>query len=186
MRHLTVILFACACASSSSNTAADRQHQTSAVSSAGSAGATATLEPRSGSSVSGTATFQQVADGVAAHVEVRGAQPGQHGVHVHEKGDCNDPKAQSAGPHFNPNTGAHHGGPQTQVRHGGDLGNLNVDSSGNGTVDVTVRDLSLAGPNGVVGRSVVVHEKADDLQSDPAGNSGGRFACGVIQASAAR
>lgn len=179
-RSLVISAFLCACASTSSSPSATHEHATTAISS--SAGATATLEPRSGSTVSGTATFTPAGDGLAAHVEVRGAQPGQHGVHVHEKGDCNDPTAQSAGGHFNPNTGAHHGGPQTEVRHGGDLGNLTVDDTGKGTLDVTVKDLSLQGPNGVVGRSIVVHEKADDLHSDPAGNSGGRFGCGVIQA----
>jgi Cu-Zn family superoxide dismutase len=182
MRHSIAIGFACICACASGSSGSSSPRQTTALSAAGGAGATANLEPRSGSSVSGTATFTQVADGIAAHVEVHGAQPGEHGVHVHDKGDCSDAKAQNAGPHFNPNGGAHHGGPQTQVRHGGDLGNMNVDSSGNGTLDVTVRDLSLSGPNGVEGRSIVVHEKADDLQSDPSGNSGGRFACGVIHA----
>jgi Cu-Zn family superoxide dismutase len=104
-------------------------------------------------------------------------------VHIHEKGDCSDPKATSAGGHFNPNAGAHHGGPTTDPRHGGDLGNMTVDASGKGSLDVMVAGLSLDGPqNGVIGRSIVVHEKADDLQSDPAGNSGARVACGVIQA----
>ena len=175
MRHLTLAVVLCACASTGQS-----EQRTAPLSSA--ATATANLEPRSGSTVSGKAAFREVAGGVAAHVEVHGAQPGQHGVHVHDKGDCSDPKAQSAGGHFNPNAGAHHGGPQTEVRHGGDLGNLTVDANGDGTLDVTVKDLSLTGANGVVGRALVVHEKADDLQTDPAGNSGGRFACGVIEA----
>lgn len=183
MRFLIPILFASACATSSAPSKAPASSAAAAtVSAATGPAATAVLEPRTGSTISGTATFTPTGDGLAAHVEVGGAQPGQHGVHVHEKGDCNDPKAQSAGGHFNPNTGAHHGGPQTEVRHGGDLGNLTVDDTGKGTLEVTVKDLSVQGPNGVAGRSIVVHEKADDLHSDPAGNSGGRFACGVVQA----
>jgi len=110
-------------------------------------------------------------------VSVQDAAPGEHGVHIHEKGDCSDPAANNAGPHFNPNSGAHHGGPNTPVRHGGDLGNINVNSSGGGLLVVTVSDLSV---DNVVGRSVVVHEKQDDLQSDPSGNSGARIACGVL------
>jgi len=90
-------------------------------------------------------------------------------VHIHEKGDCSDPAAMNAGAHFNPNHGAHHGGPNTPVKHGGDLGSINVNSSGGGLLVVTVSDLSV---DNVVGRSVSVHEKQDDLQSDPAGNSG--------------
>jgi Cu-Zn family superoxide dismutase len=139
--------------------------------------ATATLEPRSGSKVTGTARVTPSASGVVVLVAVQDASPGEHGVHVHEKGDCSDPAAMSAGPHFNPNGGAHHGGPNTPVRHGGDLGNINVNSTGGGLLVVTVSDLSV---DNVVGRAVVVHEKQDDLQSDPAGNSGARIACGVL------
>ena len=139
------------------------------------------LEPRSGSSTSGTARFTPESNGLRVHVEVQGATPGEHGVHIHEKGDCSDPKATSAGGHFNPNMGAHHGGPDTDPRHGGDLGNMTVDASGNGTLDVVVPGLTVSGgDNGVVGRSIVVHEKADDLKSQPSGNAGGRLAVGVI------
>jgi superoxide dismutase, Cu-Zn family len=30
------------------------------------------------------------------------------------------------------------------------------------------------------GTSLVIHEKADDMKTDPSGNSGARIACGVI------
>ena len=126
-------------------------------------GATATLlEARSGSSVTGTARATPSSGGVALHVEIQGAAPGEHGVHIHEKGDCSDPKATSAGGHYNPAAGAHHGGLNTPVRHGGDLGNMNVDSSGKGSLDVDVPGLSVSE---VVGKAVVVHEKQDDLQT---------------------
>jgi len=140
--------------------------------------ATATLEPKSGSKVTGTARVTPSASGVVVLVTVQDASPGEHGVHIHEKGDCSDPAAMNAGAHFNPNHGAHHGGPNTPVRHGGDLGSINVNPSGGGLLVVTVSDLSV---DNVVGRSVIVHEKQDDLQSDPAGNSGVRIACGVLQ-----
>jgi Cu-Zn family superoxide dismutase len=143
--------------------------------------ATAAIDPRSGSTISGSSRFSKVDGGLASHVELQGATPGQHGVHVHEKGDCSDPKALSAGPHFNPASSPHHGGPTTPVRHGGDLGNITVDDSGKGVLDVVVYGLSLDGSDGVVGRAIVVHEKVDDLHSDPAGNSGGRIGCGVIK-----
>jgi superoxide dismutase, Cu-Zn family len=140
--------------------------------------AVATLEPKSGSKVTGTARVTPSASGVVVLVTVQDASPGEHGVHIHEKGDCSDPAAASAGGHFNPNNGAHHGGPNTPVRHGGDLGNMKVDSFGGGLLAVAVSDLSM---ENVVGRAVVVHEKVDDLQTDPAGNSGARIACGVLQ-----
>ncbi len=142
--------------------------------------ATAVLEPRSGSTVSGSARITPTPGGVAVLIEVKNATtPGQHGVHIHEKGDCADPAAMNAGAHFNPTHAAHHGGSSTPVRHAGDLGNINVDASGRGLLVVTVSDLSM---ENVVGRAVIVHEKVDDLQTDPAGNSGARVACGVIQA----
>jgi len=169
---LTILL--CACATSSSS-----PHVTSArAATASGGGATAVLEPRSGSSMTGTARAMPAGNGVAIHVEVQNATPGEHGVHIHEKGDCSDPKAMSAGGHFNPNGGAHHGGLNTPVRHGGDLGNMQVDASGKGSLDVTVPDLS---SDSVTGKAIVVHEKQDDLQTDPAGNSGARVACGVFR-----
>ena len=170
---LTILV--CGCATSSST-----PHATAArASTAAGGGAVAMLEARSGSSVTGTARATPSSGGLALHVEIQGATPGEHGVHIHEKGDCSDPKATSAGGHYNPAGGAHHGGLNTPVRHGGDLGNILVDSSGKGSLDVDVPGLSI---DQVVGKAVVVHEKQDDLQTDPAGNSGARVACGVLQA----
>jgi len=180
MRTSFLVFLACACATSkpgprATNAAAD------AISSATAPPGSAKIEARSGSTLSGTAKLVDVDKGLGVHVEVENAAPGLHGVHIHEKGDCNDPKAMSAGGHYNPNAGAHHGGPAATVRHGGDLGNIEVGSNGTGILDVIVQDVSLAGPeNGVVGRAIVIHEKADDLMTDPAGNSGARIGCGII------
>lgn len=145
--------------------------------------ASAVLSGRSDSTMTGAARFTpEPGNKLAVHVQVEGAPPGEHGVHIHEKGDCSDPKAASAGGHFNPGAGAHHGGPATEVRHSGDLGNMLVDEHGKGTLDVVVSGLSVGGAHdGVIGRAIVVHEKADDLHSDPAGNSGARIGCGVIR-----
>jgi Cu-Zn family superoxide dismutase len=173
-------VLACACAASQ---AGPRKNSAaaSAIASATTQPAIARIEPRSGSTLLGVARFYDLNTGLGAHVEVEKATPGLHGVHVHEKGDCNDPGAMSAGGHFNPANGAHHGGPQTTVRHGGDLGNIEVGPDGKGVLDVIVPDLTVAGPGtGVVGRAIVVHENADDLQTDPAGNSGARIGCAQI------
>jgi len=148
MRASIVLLLLCGCASgsSSSRTAGPTPGSAAAASISGAGGpaATAVIEPRSGSTLTGSASFTAVDGGnLGAHVEVQNATPGQHGVHIHEKGDCSDPKAASAGGHYNPNSGAHHGGPSTPVRHGGDLGNITVGPDGKGTLDVVVGDLSL-------------------------------------------
>jgi Cu-Zn family superoxide dismutase len=184
MRTSFLLLLTLGCTTASRTSAPSGESAaSSAIAGATGPAATAVIEPRSGSTLSGSAKFIGVQDGLGAHVEVQGATPGAHGVPVHEKGDCSDPKAASAGPHYNPNGGAHHGGPVTPVRHGGDLGNIEVGPDGKGTLDVVVTGLSVANvDNGVVGRAIVVHEKVDDLATDPAGNSGARIGCGVIQA----
>jgi Cu-Zn family superoxide dismutase len=107
-------------------------------------------------------------------------KPGKHGIHVHEKGDCSAPDAASAGAHFNP-TNQHHGGPMTAEHHAGDFGNIEADASGKAHVDWKGK-MSLSGADSIIGRSLVVHEKEDDLKTDPSGNSGARQACGVIEA----
>jgi len=145
--------------------------------------AVAALEPRSGSQVTGTAEFSDGGDGsVEVTIRVANAAPGKHGVHLHENGDCSAPDAASAGGHFNPEH-ANHGGPEAPPHHAGDLGNLDVGADGTGTLTAKTKDLALTdGPHVVVGHAVVVHEKQDDLTSQPAGASGARVACGVVQA----
>lgn len=144
--------------------------------------AKATLESRGGSAVTGTATFTEAAaGGLKIHVHVENAAPGSHGLHVHDKGDCSAPDATSAGGHFNP-AGNPHAAPTADKHHNGDLGNIEVGADGKGDLDITSDLLTVkAGPNSVVGRAVIFHEKADDLTTQPTGNAGGRFACGVVQ-----
>jgi Cu-Zn family superoxide dismutase len=143
--------------------------------------AVAELSPTVGSSASGTVTFEQKGDAVVARTEVKGLAPGsEHGFHIHETGDCSAPDASSAGAHFDP-TASPHGGPAGGLRHGGDLGNLKADANGVARGSVTVSGITVdGGPDRIVGRAVVVHAAADDLTSQPAGNAGGRIACGVI------
>jgi Cu-Zn family superoxide dismutase len=69
----------------------------------------------------------------------------------------------------------------TAEHHAGDLGNIEADASGKAHVQWKGK-MSMSGADSIIGKSVVVHEKEDDLKSDPAGNSGARIACGVIEA----
>jgi superoxide dismutase, Cu-Zn family len=142
--------------------------------------ASAQLESKSNSKVTGTVTFAKVGDEVQVVADIQNLTPGKHGFHIHDKGDCSAPDAASAGPHFNP-TQKHHGGPDTADHHSGDLGNITADASGKAHLDWKGK-LSLTGTNSIVGKSVVVHEKEDDLKTDPSGNSGARIACGAIVA----
>jgi superoxide dismutase, Cu-Zn family len=142
--------------------------------------ATAQLESKSGSQVTGTVTFTKVGDEVQVVADIQNLTPGKHGFHIHEKGDCSAPDAASAGAHFNP-TMKHHGGPNSLDHHAGDLGNIEADASGKARLDWKGK-LSLSGKDSIIGKSIVVHEKEDDLKTDPSGNSGARVACGPILA----
>ncbi len=154
--------------------------QTAATKSATPSKGIAVLHPSAGNNVSGTVTFAPVADGVQVHAEITGLTPGKHGFHVHEFGDCSAADGGSAGGHFNP-THKSHAGPEAVERHEGDMGNLEADASGNAKLDYVDHHISLSnGDKSVVGRSVVVHAKPDDLKSQPSGDSGARIACGVI------
>jgi Cu-Zn family superoxide dismutase len=133
--------------------------------------------------VSGTVKFMPADDGVMAMLDLKGFKPNsEHGFHIHEKGDLSSPDLKSAGGHFDPAMTKHHGGTTGDMRHGGDLGNITADASGNVKTDITVHGISIDGAkDGIIGRSVIVHAKADDLKSQPAGDAGDRIAGGVIE-----
>lgn len=142
--------------------------------------AVATIGGLGTNTVKGTVKFIQEKDGVRVSANISGLTPGAHGFHIHEKGDCNSPDGMSAGGHFNPGK-QEHGGPHSEHHHGGDFGNLEADKNGVAKIDEVFSWLSMSGPDSIVGRAVIVHAKADDLKSQPAGNAGGRIGCGVIQ-----
>ena len=151
-----------------------------------------TLAPPPGASPEagpkGTVTFTQRQGDARVTVRVRasGVPPGMHGFHIHALGDLTQ-GCSSAGGHFNPKNGCH-GGPGDQLRHAGDLGN--VEASGEGIVDATIVDdqisLDAASAHSILGRSVVLHADQDDLgrggfpDSLTTGHAGARIACGVI------
>jgi Cu-Zn family superoxide dismutase len=143
--------------------------------------ATAELKALGGSGVTGKATFSPQGDKVHVEAELSGLTPGKHGFHIHEFGDCSAPDGTSAGGHFNPQ-GHEHGAPGASS-HPGDLGNIEADVNGRATLSLVVDAITIdAGALGIVGRGLIVHEKADDLVSQPVGEAGGRVACAVIKA----
>jgi len=143
--------------------------------------AIAVIRSTEGNTCKGTVRFTQTDHGVRVQADLEGLKPNQkHGFHVHEFGDLSASDGTSAGGHFNP-SGVEHGGPNASKHHAGDLGNLESDADGRAHLDVVLEGMSIASDqNAVLGRSVVVHEKGDDLTSQPAGDSGKRIGCGVI------
>lgn len=134
-----------------------------------------------GNGVKGKVTFAKVPDGVKIIADFDGLSPGKHGFHIHEHGDCGGEMAAAAGAHFNP-TNKPHGGPDDADRHVGDLGNLVADEKGHAHYERVDKVISLSGKNSIIGRSIIVHADSDDYKTQPAGASGAKIACGIIEA----
>ena len=134
----------------------------------------------------GLATFTEGDDGVTIRVLAEGLTPGEHGWHLHEFGACDgatDEPFSSAGGHWNP-TDMEHGAPDAESHHAGDFGNFEVTADGLAEATITSTDFTLGeGPNSVFdedGTAIILHAGRDDLETQPSGDSGARFACGVI------
>ncbi|RZJ67562.1 MAG: superoxide dismutase family protein [Flavobacterium sp.] len=142
------------------------------------------LAQKSDSGVSGEATFTEKNGEVRFTANLTGLAPGIHAIHIHEKADCSDPKAESAGGHWNP-TAKKHGKWGVGDYHKGDIGNFPADENGNGTITVTTSEwcIGCGDPKkDIIGKGLIVHEKADDFVTQPTGNAGGRVACaGIIK-----
>lgn len=142
--------------------------------------ATAAMKDAEGNSV-GTVAFEQGAQGTVVHARLTDLPPGAHALHVHETGKCEAPAFTSAGGHYNPSDQAH-GFFADEGYHAGDLPNFHVPDSG--TVEIEFFSEQLKLDDNVFdsdGSSVVIHAGMDDYRTDPAGDAGGRVACGVIE-----
>lgn len=139
--------------------------------------ASATLIDTLGNTV-GFAKLVERPDGtILLTVHASGLTPGAHGIHIHAVGACS-PDFGAAGGHFNP-------GGHTHGAHAGDLGNITANPAGQANMTGVVIQFTLsAGPLSLFdadGSALVIHAGPDDLVTDPAGNSGARVVCGVIE-----
>jgi Cu-Zn family superoxide dismutase len=147
---------------------------------------TAAIEAKSGAKLTGKYTFTQKGKEVTLKVEVENAPPGDHAVHIHETPDCSDPDGKKAGGHWNPSADQH-GDWHAEHHHLGDVGNMKVGADGKGMIELKTDKWTMDSGDAktdVLGHAIIVHEKIDDMKTQPTGNAGNRIGCGVIPAPA--
>ena len=147
--------------------------------------ASATILDTDGNEI-GTAELTQTPNyGVLIRLDVEGLEPGGHGFHIHETGQCTPPDFGTTGGHYAPR-GRSHGVLHPHGRHAGDLMNLHIPDSGDVRTERLAEHVSLIpGTSGFLldddGSALVVHANPDDYESQPAGAGGPKLACGVIR-----
>src|SRR3982074_1283865 len=140
------------------------------------------LNDAQGKSV-GTAELTPAAQAVSIRLNLMNLTPGEHAIHVHTVAKCEGPAFTTAGPHLNPDM-KHHGLQNPEGPHAGDMPNFTVAADGTAKATVVAPGVTAGGDSHSVftngGTALVIHAKADDMKSDPAGNAGDRIACGTI------
>ena len=144
--------------------------------------AEAMIDPTAGNTANGMAIFADHGGEITLQLDLSGAPPGSLAAHIHEFGDCSSPDGKSAGGHWNPE-GMDHGRWGEGAYHLGDLGNVEVDDTGHGSLSLTTDRWSMGtgDANDIVGKAIILHSGADDFMTQPTGGAGGRIACGVIE-----
>ena len=141
------------------------------------------LNDAQGKSVGTVTLWEQKSGGVGMELKLENLPAGDHAIHFHQNAKCEAPDFKSAGPHFNPD-GKKHGLENPEGHHAGDHANFTVGANGKAKLKTESKDVNLGTDSHSLfsngGTAIVIHAKADDQKTDPAGNAGDRIACGVI------
>ncbi len=141
------------------------------------------LESKSESTATGKVSFREVDGVVTLEANIFGLTPGMHAIHIHEKADCSSPDGKSTGGHWNPTFAQHGKWGATEGYHKGDIGNIEADEEGNGSITMQTDEWCIGCGDtnkDILGKAIIVHQGADDFVTQPTGAAGGRVSCGGI------
>lgn len=135
-------------------------------------GVEAVLMPLNGSAAQGTLKMIDRGDRLSVVGAINNLIPGTYRIAIHERGNCSSPNGFSAGKPW---------APPGFPRPAGDmLPEIGIGGNGNAVISATVRGVKLSGPDGVEGRSVVVHAGPNVDDSVVPGVPNRLVLCGVL------